>query len=178
MARVITQGASKATATVMENVDMKLKSNRKYSLSEMLHTFTTFEAWQIKTTRDPSTFSSTSCDDKTEEQGEQIEINLVDIKKRLEMEPLIEWKMEALETKLSSAQEDLSMKESEIDALRAKLSALNSILVSKNSELVHMENTLASKDDELKQMKDDLALKTSEIHSLESKLLSVPIKIG
>ncbi|CAJ0834620.1 15275_t:CDS:1, partial [Entrophospora sp. SA101] len=27
-------------------------------------------------------------------------------------------------------------------------------------------------------MKDDLALKTSEIHSLESKLLSEPIKIG
>ena len=38
-------------------------------------------------------------------------------------------KMEALETKLSSAQEDLSMKESEIDPLRAELSALNSILV-------------------------------------------------
>ncbi|CAJ0826001.1 4233_t:CDS:1 [Entrophospora sp. SA101] len=87
-------------------------------------------------------------------------------------------KMEALETKLSSAQKDLSMKESEIDPLRAELSAFNSILVSKNSELVHMENALASKDDELKQMKDDLALKTSEIHSLESKLSSEPIKIG
>ncbi|CAH1756844.1 2864_t:CDS:1, partial [Entrophospora sp. SA101] len=87
-------------------------------------------------------------------------------------------KMEALETKLSSAQKDLSMKESEIDPLRAELSAFNFILVSKNSELVHMENALASKDDELKQMKDDLALKTSEIHSLESKLSSEPIKIG
>ncbi|CAJ0895704.1 16101_t:CDS:2 [Entrophospora sp. SA101] len=87
-------------------------------------------------------------------------------------------KMEALETKLSSAQKDLSMKESEIDPLRAELSALNFILVSKNSELAHMENALASKDDELKQMKDDLALKTSEIHSLESKLSSEPIKIA
>ncbi|CAJ0834710.1 17452_t:CDS:2, partial [Entrophospora sp. SA101] len=87
-------------------------------------------------------------------------------------------KMEALETKLSSAQKDLSMKESEIDPLRAELSALNFILVLKNSELAHMENALASKDDELKQMKDDLALKTSEIHSLESKLSSEPIKIG
>ncbi|CAG8621034.1 3856_t:CDS:2 [Acaulospora morrowiae] len=60
----------------------------------------------------------------------------------------------------------------------AKLSVLNSILVSKNSELGHMKNTLASKDDELKQIKDNLVLKTSEIYSLESKLLSVPIKIG
>ncbi|CAJ0842742.1 9524_t:CDS:2 [Entrophospora sp. SA101] len=87
-------------------------------------------------------------------------------------------KIEALKTKLSSAQKDLSMKESEITPLRTELSALNSNLVSKNSELAHMENVLASKDDELKQMKDDLALKTSEIHSLEIRLSAEPVKIG
>ncbi|CAG8730490.1 10861_t:CDS:2, partial [Cetraspora pellucida] len=72
MAHVIAQGASKVAAAVMENVDAKL----------------------IKTTQDPSTFaSSTSCNDETEEQDEQIEIDLVNIKKQLEMEPLIEWKV-------------------------------------------------------------------------------------
>ncbi|RIB08651.1 hypothetical protein C2G38_2044964 [Gigaspora rosea] len=97
MARVIAQGASKATATVMENVDAKLKSNRKHSLSDTPKRTGEIEcetAKKTKTTQDPSTLaSSTSCDDETEEQDEQIEIDLVDLKKQLEMEPLIEWKV-------------------------------------------------------------------------------------
>ncbi|CAG8638325.1 1383_t:CDS:2, partial [Cetraspora pellucida] len=73
------------------------KSNRKHSLSDTPKRTGEIEcetAKKTKTTQDPSTLaSSTSCDDETEEQDEQIEIDLVDLKKQLEMEPLIEWKV-------------------------------------------------------------------------------------
>ncbi|CAG8530617.1 33110_t:CDS:2 [Racocetra persica] len=95
MACVIAQGASKVTAMVMENIDANyyvLSDTSKRS--NEIECETANKMWQIKITKDPSTLaSSTSCDDKTEEQDKQIEIYLVDIKKQLEMELLIEWKV-------------------------------------------------------------------------------------
>ncbi|CAG8456381.1 2857_t:CDS:2 [Racocetra fulgida] len=70
------------------------KSNRKHSLSDISKCTDEIEcetAKKIKTTQDPFTLaSSTSCNNKTEEQDEQIEIDLIDIKKQLEIELLIE----------------------------------------------------------------------------------------
>ncbi|CAG8614536.1 813_t:CDS:2, partial [Paraglomus occultum] len=65
-----------------------------------------------------------------------------------------------------------------IDTLKDKIRTKSKEKKDFLSKMEALKNALASKDDELKQMKDDLALKTSEIHSLESKLLSEPIKIG
>ncbi|CAG8605364.1 11324_t:CDS:10, partial [Diversispora eburnea] len=57
MARVVTQGTSKATATVMENVDIRLKSNRKHNLpdtSKRTDEIKDETAKRIKATQDPS----------------------------------------------------------------------------------------------------------------------------
>ncbi|CAG8516941.1 10924_t:CDS:10, partial [Funneliformis caledonium] len=94
IARVITQGASKATATVMENVDAKLKSNQKHNLSDTSKPTDGIEngtVKKIKTIQEPSISPSINCDNETEEQDEQIEMDFASIRKQLEMEPLVEY---------------------------------------------------------------------------------------
>nr|CAG8518183.1 12824_t:CDS:2 [Entrophospora candida] len=91
IAHVITRGASKATATVMENVDAKLKFNQKHSLpdtSKPTDGIKNGTVKKIKTIQEPS--ASINCDNKTEEEDEQIEMDLASIRKQLEMKPLIE----------------------------------------------------------------------------------------
>ncbi|CAG8706238.1 27263_t:CDS:2, partial [Dentiscutata erythropus] len=72
------------------NEETATKSNRKHSK----HT----DKIERKTAKKVSPAPSTSCDDENEEQDEQIEIDLVGIKKQLEMEPLIEWNVGNVKT--------------------------------------------------------------------------------
>ncbi|CAJ0756924.1 6338_t:CDS:2, partial [Entrophospora sp. SA101] len=81
---------------VMENIDAKLKFNQKHSLPDTSKPTDGIEngtVKKIKTIQEPSISASINCDDETEEQDEQIEMDLASIRKQLEMEPLIEWEI-------------------------------------------------------------------------------------